>query len=308
MNCPICQSTDSQDLFSNTLEASEWVLNNKKYKYISCNNCGFIHSDPVPEQDELFDFYKNTYAYEWFRNNSYYKQIQARHRLYKIKKYLKGSQKLLDFGCGHGFFVEIAGRKGFDSYGFDIGVDKIINTGSYKIFNKNSFAEFGVSGFDVITAWHVIEHMRDVNQVIRDLRNRLKSNGKIIIAVPNMGSLGFKLFRQKWGWTQQPYVHINHFNINNLSMLLRNHGFEVISTTTMDTWDQNLYDLLITRLFYSNKSRNTVRQFKTSLKGKVIFKANQIARLMFTPVSYVYSFLRKASNEGSELLIVAQKV
>jgi len=308
MICPICKSTDSSELFSETIEAAEWVLDNKKYTYQQCHQCNFIHCDPTPSEEELMNFYKDQYAYEWFRKNAYYKKIQAKHRLFKIKKHLQGAKKILDFGCGHGFFVETVARNGFDSHGFDIGVDKIISNKGYKIVNKNRLAEYQEKGFDVITAWHVIEHMRDVQQVIGELKARLNSNGKLIIAVPNMGSLGFKLFRQKWGWTQQPYVHINHFSGNNLSMLLQKNGFKVVSLTTIDTWDQNLYDLLITKLFYKNKSRNTVRQFNSSLRGEVVFRLNQLVRLAFTPVSYAYSFTRSSRNEGSELLIVAEKV
>jgi 2-polyprenyl-3-methyl-5-hydroxy-6-metoxy-1,4-benzoquinol methylase len=307
MACAICKSNNIFEAFHNTLEASEWILNKKKYRYQSCRNCGFIQSDPIPTEEELIDFYKNEYAYEWFKSNSFYKKIQGRHRLYKIMEYMSACEKLLDFGCGHGFFVEASASKGFDSYGFDIGVDKIINSQGYKIVNKNSLSLYEEKGFDIITAWHVIEHMIDANQIIIDLRGRLKKNGKLIIAVPNTDSLGFKLFKQKWGWIQQPYVHINHFNSNNLSILLANNGFELVSVKTFDTWDQNLYDLLITKLFYRRKSRNAVRKFEGDLKGQVIFKLNQIVRLVFTVISYAYSFLRKTKKEGSELMIVAQK-
>lgn len=307
MGCSICKSEDQDELFAETLEASEWTLNNTKYGYQACRNCGFIQCKPLPPEGDLIDFYRYNYAYEWFQSNSPYKKMQAKHRLYKIRKHLKGVRKLLDFGCGHGFFVEAAAEKDLQSYGFDIGVEKIISSKGYHIVNKNSFSEYHENGFDLITAWHVIEHMRDVNRVISELKDSLNHNGKIVIAVPNTGSLGFRMFRQKWGWIQQPYVHINHFNYENLSQLLNNHNFEVISISTTDTWDQNLYDLLITKFFYKDKSRNAVRKFEKSLKGTVVFRMNQVARLLFTPVSYAYSYLRKSKKEGSELLIVAQK-
>jgi len=307
MKCAICNSKEVAPVFKDTPESSEWILNGKLYNYQLCAECGFVQCSPVPSQEELLNFYQKEYAYEWFQSNSYFKRIQAKHRLHKINESLKGCVKLLDFGCGHGFFVEEAARKGINAHGFDIGVDKIINTRGYQIVNKNSFDEYLEAQFNIITAWHVIEHMRDVNQVISDLKGRLSDGGKLIIALPNLGSLGFRLFKQKWGWIQQPYVHMNHFNNKTLSMVLKKHGFKIISIQTSDTWDQNLYDLLITKFFYRNKSRNTVRKFGTSFKGKFIFKINQLVRLMFTPISYLYSGLQKSRNQGSELLIVAQR-
>jgi transposase len=96
------------------------------------------------------------------------------------------------------------------------------------------------------------------------------------------------------------------YNPENLSMLLQTHGFKIVSVTTSDTWDQSLYDFLISKFFYKNKSRNTIRDFSESNGGKIFFRTNQIARLLFAPVSYLFSFIRKSKLEGSELIIIAK--
>jgi 2-polyprenyl-3-methyl-5-hydroxy-6-metoxy-1,4-benzoquinol methylase len=308
MVCPICKSSNIEVIFQNTIESSEWYLDGVHYNYIRCNNCGFIQSDPIPPETALLRYYQEQYSYEWFARNIYFKRLQARHRLYKIRKHLKGRKRILDFGCGHGFFVEQLVRKNFEGYGFDIGSDKIIQQNNARITNKSRLDEYHETGFDAITVWHTLEHMRDHDVILQQLRKRLNPGGALILAVPNSGSLSFKLYKQKWSWLQQPFVHINHYNTDNLSRLLANHGFSVCETTTTDTWDQNLYDRLISALFYKNKSRNKVRQFGNRGTGNFLFLVNQAVRLLFTPVSYFSSFIRKRKNEGNELLIIAKKI
>lgn len=307
MGCSICRSTDQTLLFEKTLECTEWHLNGVPYNYRRCNKCLFIQSDPIPGEKELADYYQEQYAYDWFQKNIFYKKLQAKHRAFKIRKYLKGRSRVLDFGCGHGYFVQELAQKHFHSFGFDIGSDKIKQHNNGKITNRPQLSEYDERGFDIITLWHVLEHMRDQSAILDDLKQRLNPGGKLIIAVPNTNSLAFKLVGQKWGWLQQPYVHINHYNSNNLRLLLEQHGFTISAVTTTDTWDQNIYDLLISYLFYKNKSRNTVRQFGNGAGGGIFFRMNQLIRLLFTPLSYFVSFMRRSKMEGNELMIVAEE-
>ncbi|MDB5210583.1 MAG: Methyltransferase type 11 [Sediminibacterium sp.] len=307
MICPICNFHDRMIIFRDTTESSEWYLKGIRYDYVECNRCGFIQCSPIPSDEDLLQYYQEQYAYDWFQKNMFFKKWQAAHRLAKIKKHLKKSVRVLDFGCGHGFFVQQLSKANFESYGFDIGADKIMVLSNASITNKNRLQDYLETGFDVITLWHVLEHMRDHDAVLTDLVNRLNPGGKLVIAVPNIDSLGYKLFAQKWGWVQQPYVHINHYNMHTLKILLLKHGLSVCSVTTRDTWDQNLYDLLITYFFYRNKSRNPVRKYEDNLAANLFFRANQLVRLLFTPVSYLVSFIRAKKMEGSELLIVAEK-
>lgn len=305
--CAICSTEGLEPVFEKSIEASEWMLDNVRYGYVRCPKCLFVQCNPIPSADVLSSFYERTYAYEWFYKNAYYKRLQAKHRVFKIRKTLGAGLKCLDFGCGHGFFVKAMLQKGDNCSGFDIGVEKIEQKGDPHIAYRSDFESYDGTGFDIITAWHAIEHMRDPNKTVDQLIARLNSGGKLIIAVPNLNSLGFRLFQQKWGWIQQPYVHINHFSSANLAQLLRNHDLEIIAIKTHDTWDQNLYDLLITRLFYMNRSRNPVREFNKSARGNLAFRINQLARLAFTPLSYLVSYLRQSRMEGSELLIIARK-
>jgi SAM-dependent methyltransferase len=307
MSCSICNSTIQTPIFDQTVESSEWVINQTRYGYIKCSNCGFIQCNPIPSNQVLFNYYQEQYAYDWFEQNRFFKKWQATHRYYKIQKHLQPNNKVLDFGCGHGYFVQELARRNLQSFGFDIGSDKISHHQNGHITNKYTLEEYTEEGFDLITLWHVLEHMQDQHTILAQLSQKLKPNGKIIIAVPNTNSYGFKRLGQKWGWLQQPYVHINQYNPHNLRLLLEQDGWVIDQVSTTDTWDQSLYDFLISILFYKNKSRNTVRQFGENASGSLFFRVNQLVRLIFAPISYLFSFLRKNKLEGNELMIIAHK-
>jgi SAM-dependent methyltransferase len=306
MSCSICKSSSEIPVYQETLEALEWELFGKPYGYVKCSSCGFMQCNPIPSHIDLLRFYQEQYPYSWFKKNEWYKRVQSKHRFFKIKSHLADGKKNLDFGCGHGFFVQVLAENGYQSFGFDIGAEKISHHHNGNITNKNNLKQFEESDFDTITLWHVLEHMYDHHTIISQLKEKLKHNGKMIIAVPNANSFGLKKLGTKWGWLQQPFVHINMYNPENLSMLLQTHGFKIVSVTTSDTWDQSLYDFLISKFFYKNKSRNTIRDFSESNGGKIFFRTNQIARLLFAPVSYLFSFIRKSKLEGSELIIIAK--
>jgi 2-polyprenyl-3-methyl-5-hydroxy-6-metoxy-1,4-benzoquinol methylase len=307
MSCSICKSAASIPLFTHTVESSEWIIEGVNYGYQQCTHCKFIQCHPIPSAASLSVYYQEQYAYDWFQKNSFYKKWQAVHRYFKVKSFIQPTDKILDFGCGHGYFVQALTKRNFQCYGFDIGSDKISHHQNGHITNKTSLHEYKEEGFDLITLWHVLEHMQDHHAIINQLKQKLTPTGKIIIAVPNTNSYAFKQLGTKWGWLQQPYVHINQYNAENLSMLLKEHGFVVEKIATTDTWDQSLYDYFISKLFYQNKSRNTVRKFGENTGGNMFFRLNQLVRLFFVPISYLYSLIRKSKLEGNELLIVAHK-
>jgi 2-polyprenyl-3-methyl-5-hydroxy-6-metoxy-1,4-benzoquinol methylase len=86
--------------------------------------------------------------------------------------------------------------------------------------------------FDVITLWHVLEHVSDLNETIIKLRTHLKKDGTILIAVPNHKSHDAQTYGMTWAGYDVPR-HLWHFDQNTMRKLLNNHRLKIIDTIPM---------------------------------------------------------------------------
>lgn len=141
------------------------------------------------------------------------------------------SKRFLDVGCGYGFFSKIALQNGFEVTAIEMAsLERKIATEltGLKIYS-DSFEEFNHinNSFEVILMSQILEHVLDVNQWMIKANSLLSSNGILVIALPNFGSL-FRLILQE----NDPYIippaHLNYFNYKSLRFLLQKHDFEII--------------------------------------------------------------------------------
>lgn len=134
----------------------------------------------------------------------------------ELLDYINSCGSLLDVGAGKaGFLVKEAKKRGFQAMGIDPLVDTDLE--HFKTSKK----------FDVIVLKHVIEHVVDLNRFLSICRRLLKSDGVLLISCPNISSLMFYLFRQRW-YGLQPSQHIWQFSPNTLRRQLRKNGFREI--------------------------------------------------------------------------------
>lgn len=289
--CKVCNSTEIVNA-----DLGDWEIENKVFTYSRCKSCDFVFCDPTPSEALIHELYSKVYPYEWFSKREKLKKIQAGHRYHKIKYLLKNKNaKILDYGAGHGFFLEKLKSRGYDAFGYDpeIPTDKNNYYSSVDAI-PNEY-------FDLITLWHTFEHISNTTEVLEVLLTKLSKGGKIVIVLPNSSSLGLKVMQRKWVWLQEPYFHVNHFNKNNLSILLRNSGYKTIKATALDTWDAQLYDLSGQRFL------NLLKRI-SGQRGQEWFVAEEGLRLIFTIPTYICNPILNYLNTGSELTLVASKV
>ena len=172
-----------------------------------------------------------------------------------MKKEVKMDIRHLDYGSGDKSFVDFLLKKGISSSSYD----EFYKTTNNNIINSRKF--------NLITLWHSIENIHNLDKLFLDLDRLLEKNGKIILAVPNFNALERKYFNDNWKAYDLPR-HLYHFDSSSLDKLLDMKGFRVIGRKRM------LLDTIYISLLSKNDSMSYLKLLKIIIKSiiGVIFK------------------------------------
>jgi 2-polyprenyl-3-methyl-5-hydroxy-6-metoxy-1,4-benzoquinol methylase len=151
-----------------------------------------------------------------------------------IQSYSK-TPHLLDIGSGAGYFLDSCRRNGILAKGIEPDAttrNRSINNFGIDVFDEAELDKMEDSGFDVITMWHVLEHVEELNTRVQQIQRLLKEDGLLILALPNCSSFDARHYKQFWAGYDVPR-HLWHFTPDTISKLLNKSGFEVFSTLPM---------------------------------------------------------------------------
>jgi len=157
-------------------------------------------------------------------------RLNALDALNRIKRHIQPPGKLLDFGCGWGFFLGIAKEHGWEPYGLEPlpghAVYARARFGATVVTDTLRDDTFPAAFFDVITAFQVFEHLPDPAGDLARLYRMLKPGGLILIEVPNIATWSVRLL----GPRHRHFVrdHLTFFSGHTLRLLLEKQGFEML--------------------------------------------------------------------------------
>lgn len=234
-----------------------------------CKECGLVYLNPRPEWQELkyfyaCDYYTNVPA-SGIRRNFFYRQLRKIKRAVlgapnpKFWNFGKNRGRFLDVGCGSGTYESYLIEKypGWEFYGVEPGIDSYRlakNISGFRVFNgdlKN--ADYGDNFFDVILLSHSLEHMHEPMEAIAECFRILKPGGRLVIAVPNFGSLARRLFGGYWIHLDAPR-HLFHFCADALRHMVQKNGFKIESekfeVLSGSITKSAAYTLNLNRLFF----------------------------------------------------------
>ena len=226
--CVLCGATDREIL----IEKNSWHV----YR---CSCCGLGFLDPRPSREDVENFYGEDYFTDQYDNGidpntrDFRKRLNLEAHRIKFFKSLKRQGRVLDIGCGNGYFLAACRNNGYEVQGLDVSGWAIQyaaqKLGLSVISGELDEIELPHQSFDIITMWHFLEHTRDPHQTILKVRNWMKKDGIIIIDVPNYESTDARRNWINWvGW-QLPY-HFYHFNPEALKTLVEKCGFHIVKT------------------------------------------------------------------------------
>ena len=235
-SCPICKGT----YFADFLSCKDHNYSYDWFCIVKCKTCGFRFTNPRPKEKTVHIYYQSadyishTSSKKGILNTIYHvvRNYQFGKKYTIIRKLIeKRKKKILDVGSGTGEFIEYFAKNGWDVKGVETD-DKARN---YSINNYNCIvdksldetAKYGKK-FDVITLWHVLEHVYDINEYISKLKKLLNNDGYIILGLPNCDSFDAKYYKENWYAYDLP-IHVSHFTKNDIKNLVNKHGLKLIS-------------------------------------------------------------------------------
>lgn len=233
---------------NNKIHKGHIIAKFKKYKILDCKICKFIHCTPFPKQKEINLFYKKKF-YEQNRKKNYFslqkKQIIwwnriFKERLDKFKKILGKTGNILDIGCGPGFFLKYAKKKGWYANGIDSS-ESAVTYAKKKLKLKNvdriNYQDLVFKKkilYDVIYSNGVLEHVEDPLNFLKITHKLLKKKGLLFLSVANdfniFQFLSMKNISKPW-WILPP-EHINYFRTNDLKKIFKKNKFKIINISS----------------------------------------------------------------------------
>ena len=248
------------NLCANEFEKIELHFNYKSEDYIS-------HTDTKRNLLE--------YVYHAVR------QIALKRKLKLINAFNLEDKNLLDIGCGTGDFLETALKANWivtgiepDDNAREIANSKINNA----VFKTEHLKKLKPNSFDVITLWHVLEHLPNLEHQISVFKSLLKPNGTLVIAVPNFKSYDAQHYKNFWAAYDVPR-HFWHFSKTAIEKLFEKENIKLVKTLPM------VFDAYYVSLLSEKYKSGFINPFKALWIG---FRSNQKAKRSKEYSSHVY--------------------
>ena len=285
-SCPICGGVQ----FKSFLTCQDYTTTNEVFSLSTCIRCQFVFTNPRPDQNSIGNYYKSdSYVSHTGSGkgliNSIYLFVRNYTLTWKvgILQGYKQNGSLLDYGCGTGDFLNKCQDNGFEITGIEPDADarRKAELTSGQTVGENIAAVNGKK-FDLITLWHVLEHVADLKEKISQLKELLNENGIIFIAVPNHESYDATFYKEHWAAYDVPR-HLWHFSKENMKSLLSEMNFSLLEIKPMKL--DSFYVSLLSEN-YRNKEKNSISKFISGVLTGL--KSNRLAKKEKNYSSLIY--------------------
>lgn len=248
--CDRCGAQAATRLFDNPD-----YISGEAFAVIRCDSCGLVRTNfPYPD-DALGRYYGETYygddgkrfigMMEW--GVAQFREARVR----QIERLHPTEGAVLDIGCGRGLILQRLHALGWSATGTEMSealAAKLWREHRIRIYTQPRLADNALpaASQDVILMWHSLEHVTQPASTIAECARLLKSDGTLLIEVPNLDSWQAKLGGGSWFHLDTPR-HLYHFSAESLRELCAQHGLQVVAETTLSL-EQGIYGMMQTLL------------------------------------------------------------
>ncbi|HTE34222.1 MAG TPA: class I SAM-dependent methyltransferase [Chryseolinea sp.] len=234
--CPICAGT----VFNKFLTIQDYSVTRETFDIIRCTSCQFLITSPIPADLDRY-YQSSSYVSHATKPKSLIDKIYhlvrrftLRWKVNLIKKRTTAHPlRVLDYGCGTGDFLTACQAQGWEIAGVEpSAAARAVAAERTRSTIASDLKQLKSDNFHVITLWHVLEHVSDLNGILQQLKDKLTPTGIIFIAVPNHNSNDAKHYQQTWAAYDVPR-HLWHFSQDTMHLLLAKHQLKLVSTVPM---------------------------------------------------------------------------
>ena len=316
MNCPLCLNPSTVPALTGTDFLFEATA--KSFSLNSCPRCRCLFLNPMPDSKEIAGFYPSQYWWNASRPGllkkleSVYRRLALRDHVAFIVSAGRNAngRRVLDFGCGSGTLLGILKTRGFDVLGVDSSEEATrvadLENGVRVIVGSLEEASFEAGSFDVVTMFHVMEHVTNPRDILAEVFRILKPAGRVVIQVPNIDSWQFKMFGARWYGLDIPR-HVIDYSKDSMLGLLAASGFEPKRVRHFNLRD-NAPALVSSVVPSLDPVSRAIRQRRRGGKEPALVAwARHLVYLALVIAAYPIVLLESASGHGATIMIEASR-
>lgn len=308
--CIACRATTAQRLYS---------IEGVSEELVECENCGLGSLYPMPTSERIQSFYPAEYYGEPTAKFEplveFGVRLGAKMRVESLVGDLPTGSKVLDIGCGRGVMLRALLDLGHEAHGVEIAPEAASGAdprAQIRIAPELVKASYDENTFDAVIMWHVLEHLPHPEQTLAEIRRILRPGGRLILAVPNFGSLQSQRTGNDWFHLDLPR-HLYHFTPETLQRLLACNEFHYESVRHMAML-QNSFGWLQSIL---NRISSTPRNSLYSLLHRggehpVVKSLSRLQRWQLKfgywvglPIAACISLLETVTRQGGTIAVTA---
>jgi len=232
-NCPAC----GKQKFTRFVQAKDYTVSQNTFDIVRCSDCDLLFTNPRPEVEQAGYFYKSenyishSNTQKGLINKLYHivRNITLKQKTNLIHNHQQGNKNMLDVGCGNGHFLHACKLRGWNTFGMELDAETAERAASLtkqQIYPNLQAIPAGTQ-FELVSLWHVLEHVYELEAYFKFFKARIAENGKLLLALPNSESFDAKYFKEYWAAYDAPR-HIYHFNPKTIQSIAKKHGFKLV--------------------------------------------------------------------------------